>query len=72
MSTTSSFGLPTVSVNTALVSGRIALRSAVVIGGIDELHRDAKLRQRVVEQVVGAAVQRRGGDDFVARRRECR
>jgi len=35
--------------------------------GIDKLHIDAVLRQRVREQVVSAAVQRAGGDDVVAR-----
>ena len=48
----------------------MALRNAVEVVGIDKLHRDAKLGQRVVEEVVGAAIQRRGGNDVVARRRQ--
>ena len=39
---------------------------AVEVVGIDEAHRDAEPRQRVVEEVVGAAVERGGGDDLVA------
>ena len=34
--------------------------------GIDEAHGDALLGQRVVEEVVGASVERCGGDDLVA------
>ena len=34
---------------------------------VDELHGDAELGQRVVEQVVGAAVEAARGDDVVAR-----
>ncbi len=37
-----------------------------VVGIVDEGDLDAELRQRVVQQVVGAAVQRRRGDDVVA------
>ena len=37
-----------------------------VVRVVDERDLDAHLRQRVVEQVVGAAVQRRAGDDVVA------
>ena len=40
----------------------------VEVVGVDKLHLDAQPRQRVVEQIVGAAVKRRGGDDLVARR----
>src|SRR5208282_3630560 len=36
--------------------------------GIDKLYSDAETRQRVVKQVVGAAVERSGGDDLVAGR----
>ena len=35
---------------------------------IHKLHRDAQLGQRVVEEVVSAAVERGGGDNLVARR----
>ena len=45
----------------------MAARNAVEVVGIDELHRDAEPRQRVVEEIVGAAVERGGGDDLVAR-----
>ncbi|CAI7977538.1 hypothetical protein FRAHR75_360018 [Frankia sp. Hr75.2] len=37
-----------------------------VVRVVDERHRDAELGQRVVEQVVGAAVEVRGADDVVA------
>lgn len=37
----------------------------VGIGRIDELDADAPLRQGVVEEVVGSAVEAAGGDDFV-------
>jgi hypothetical protein len=40
---------------------------AVVVGRVHEADRDAELRQRVVEEVVGAAVERGRGDDLVAR-----
>ena len=40
---------------------------AVEVVGIDKAHGDAEARQRVVEEVVGAAVERGGGDDLVAR-----
>ena len=43
---------------------------AVEVVGIDKAHGDAEARQRVVEQVVGAAIERRGGDDLVAGRRQ--
>ena len=38
-----------------------------VVGVLDEADLDAELGQRVVEQVVGAAVEPRAGDDVVAR-----
>ena len=40
--------------------------NAVEVVGVDEADVDAQPRQRVVEQVVGAAVERCGGDDLVA------
>ena len=64
----SSLGLPSVSVYTRLGAAVDGRAQAVEVVGIDEPHRDAQLRQRVVEQVVGAAVERSGGDDLVARR----
>ena len=39
---------------------------AVKIVGIDKAYGDAQPRQRVVEQVVGAAIERGGGDDLVS------
>ncbi len=39
---------------------------AVEVVGVDEADGDAQARQRVVEEVVGAAVERGGGDDLVA------
>ncbi len=42
------------------------LSQAVEIVGIDEADIDAQLGQRVVEKVVGAAVERGGGNDLVA------
>ena len=41
---------------------------AVEVVGVDKLHLDAQPRQRVVEEIVGAAVERGGGDDLVAGR----
>ena len=41
---------------------------AVEIVGIDEADSDAEARQRVVEEVVGAAIERSGGDDLIAGR----
>ena len=38
----------------------------VVVVGFDEANFDAELGQRVVEQIVGAAIERCGGDNFVA------
>ena len=47
--------------------GRIAARHCVeVVGVVDEGDLDAQLGQRVVEQVVGAAVERRRRHDVVA------
>jgi hypothetical protein len=42
------------------------LLEAVVVGRVHEADGDAELRQRVVEEVVGAAVERGGRDDLVA------
>ena len=39
---------------------------AVEVVGVDKLDLDAQARQRVVEEIVGAAVERSGGDDLVA------
>ena len=55
---------------TAWVADRLAVEGASlwgdlggpllkIIGVINEVHRDAELGQRVVEEVVGAAVERR-------------
>jgi hypothetical protein len=57
--------LPSVSPNSSLCS---ADRSApaVDVAGADERGRDAETRQRVVQQVVRAAVQRAGADDVRA------
>jgi len=43
---------------------------AVEIVAIDEAHLDAQLGQRVVEEIVSAAVERRGGYDLVTGRGE--
>ena len=48
----------------------MAARSAVEVVGVDEADLDAEARQGVVEEVVGAAVERGGGDDLVAGRGE--
>ena len=44
----------------------IAFLQAVEIVGIDEANRNAELGQRVMEEVVGASVERGGGNDLVA------
>ena len=36
------------------------------IGAVDELHRNAQLRQGVVEKIVGAAVEIAGGNDILS------
>ena len=43
---------------------------AVKVVGIDEAHRDAETRQGVVEEIVGAAIERSRGDDFFTGRGE--
>jgi len=43
---------------------------AVEVVGVGEAHGDALARQRVVEEVVGSAVERGGGDDLFAGRGE--
>ncbi len=42
------------------------LAEAVEIVGIDEADRNAQLGQRVMEEVVGAAVERGGGNNLFA------
>jgi hypothetical protein len=39
---------------------------AVKVVGVHEFHGDAQLGQRVMKQIVGATVQRSGGDDLIA------
>ena len=51
----------------AVVDGRADLIEVV---DVDELGRDAPLGQRVLEQVVRAAIQRLGGDQVVPRARQ--
>ena len=70
MSWTSRRGLPIVSKNTAFVRSSIGGPEARRVETVDELHRDAELGQRVVEQVVGAAVEAARADDVVAGRGE--
>ena len=67
MSSTSSPGLPSVSPNSSACLGRIAARQRVEVARIDERRLDAEARQRVVEQVVRAAVERARRDDVRAR-----
>ena len=59
MSTTLSFGLPIVSANTRRVLSSVSAGDRARVVGVGEAHLDAVLRQRVREQVVGAAVERR-------------
>ena len=67
MSNTSFFGFGIVSPKNTLVFGWIAASHwARSCGVVDERDLDAELRQRVVQQVVRAAVQRRRRDDVVA------
>ena len=67
MSMTFSRGLPIVSAKTASCS--VVDQGREVLGpvGVGEARLDAVLRQRVREQVVGAAVERSRRDDVVAR-----
>ena len=65
-SCTSSRGLPISSRKTALVLSLMARPNADGIAAVDVGRRDADLGQRVGEQVVGAAVERRRRDDVVA------
>jgi hypothetical protein len=51
---------------TALVFGRTAAPGVEVVGVVHEGHLDAELGQRVVEQVVGAAVEVTARHDVVA------
>ena len=67
MSSTSSPGLPTVSPKNSLVFGAHGGAPAVDVAGFDEGGLDAEAAHRVVQQVLRAAVQRRGGHDVRAR-----
>ena len=64
---TSRRGLPMSSRKTALVLSLMARPNADGSGAVHVGRRDADLRQRVGEQVVGPAVERRRRDDVVAR-----
>ena len=63
-------GLPIVSPNTRRVLSSVEPRDGVRVVGVGEAHLDAVLRQRVGEQVVGAAVELRDRDDVVAGARD--
>jgi hypothetical protein len=66
MSSTSRPGLPSVSPNRS-ASGPDRRAPRVEVARVDERRRDAEARQRVVEQVVRAAVERARRDDVRAR-----
>src|SRR6185437_16111427 len=54
-------------------SARFAVDGGAQAGeivAVDEANLDAEARQRVVEEIVGSAVERAGGDDFIACGRE--
>ena len=65
MSSTLITGLPMVSAKTALVFGRDRPAEVLGIVGIDELRLDAEPAEAHVELRIGAAVERRGGDQLV-------
>ena len=67
MSSTSICGLEMVSAKNALVFGRTAAcQESRSSGSVDEADLDAELGQRIVEQVVRAAVEPRAGHDVIA------
>jgi hypothetical protein len=66
MSNMSFFGLASLAVERLGVRADRPSATLEVVGVVDERDLDAQLRQRVVEQVVGAAVERRAGHDVVA------
>ena len=41
------------------------LADVLRVGAVDELHRDSQLGQRIVEEVIGAAIQIVGGNDIL-------
>ena len=68
MSRMSICGLEIVSAKNALVLGRTAACPRIqVVGILDEADLDAEFGQRVVEQVVGAAIEPGAGHDVIAR-----
>jgi len=46
------------------------LADVLGVGGVDELYRDPQLRERVVEEIVGPAVEVTGGDDVLTGARD--